>query len=338
MSSRIARMRIPFFEDQAERAADAIRRGQLVHGPHLETLQSRLAALFGRRYVTLTCNGFAAIFAALAAVGGGMAVRTAAASTCHAVTNAIRASRRPLELVDIEEASASIAAHQAGPLAVVPDHFGLIAGACREWTGQGGCLIEDASQSFMSRTTESTLADVLILSFYPTKLVNGIDGGALLTNDPTLHGRAQKFVQYVDQLESESEPRFNLKLNNVNAAVALASLDHLEAMMTRLRQVFAAYAQACNTRGTRFLAPRGREVASRFIVVADSAEHRARCIAALGSASIQGAGELLMLAGAANAARFPVADRMVATTFSIPFHPLLEDAEVERVIMALERS
>jgi dTDP-4-amino-4,6-dideoxygalactose transaminase len=335
MNSRIARLRIPFFETQAEMAGEAIRRGQLVYGPHLDELRTVLARQFGLRHVTLTTNGFSALLAALTAVGGDSPVLTAGASTCHAVTNAIRAARRGLELADIDPSCASLASVEGAALSVVPDHFGLVAQACRDWRGAGGCLIEDASQSFMSRALLPTQANIVTLSFYPTKLVNGIDGGALLTNDDTIHARAAKFVQYADQFQGEPEARFNLKMNNVNAAMTLATLTHLDAMRSRLLAVNAAYAAACRTAGIRYLGSRGTEVPSRFMVVADSPAAKAEWLARLERAGVQGASELMMLASPADADRFPNARALVDQSFSIPYHPLLEDLEVERVAQAL---
>ena len=75
-----------------------------------------------------------------------------------------------------------------------------------------------------SREQVDTSADVVTLSFYPTKWVNGIDGGAILLDDDELACLIRKRASYVDQIEYEHRGRYNAQMSNLHAAIALSSL------------------------------------------------------------------------------------------------------------------
>lgn len=343
MSKRIDRLRVPFYEEQARRAAEAIRCGHLVYGPHLDELRTQLAARFGKRHVTLTANGFAALFVALkTCMPAAAQVLTSPASTCRAMTNAIRAAGGTPIFDDFDFDTASLGRGAAlaarNTLAVIPDHFGVIAAACREWPQGNPLLIEDAAQAFVSRSSVPTAARIVTLSFYPSKLVNGIDGGALLTDDAQLHAAAERLVQYADQREEEAEARFNLKMNNVNAAVALATLEQLPQAGERLRAIQRAYARGCERSGLACLKTRGEELASRFMVLAASAADKREWLRRAEAAGVQASEELALLCTPSQAVAYPVASDWVERSFSLPFHPLLDDADVERVLALIERA
>jgi len=339
MSSIIRRVGIPLYEQQMDNVAEAIRNGELVLGRHLELLRERLAQLFGKRYVALTANGFSALFVALkAALAQPRSILTAPASTCHAMTNAIRAAGHQPIFADMEVLAASLpAAGDNAPdtVAIIPDHFGLLAEANRNRAPGSRLLIEDASQSFISCSRERGPADAIVLSFYPTKLVNGIDGGALLTDDADLYERARRLICYSDQHRYESDGRYNFRMNNVNAALALGTLDHLSEIAARLQSLYAVLSDAFRRKGTRHLMARGQEVASRFIVVAEDEADKEAWLRHFELAGIQAASELEFICPPERVPSFPVAGQLVRTSFSVPFHPLLSDAELERMRAAI---
>ena len=335
----MARIRIPCYAEQEENVRDAIRRGQLVHGPHLDLLERRLSDLFGKKHVVLTANGFSALFLALRAEPpAGKDVLTASASTCSAVVNAIRAAGLRPVFSDVEFDSAGIGPLRPGApaaLAVVPDHFGILAPACKDVRPGCGRLIEDAAQAFHSRVRNRSRADVLVLSFYPTKWANGIDGGAILADDAEFAARCRRLGAYSDQRGWEQEVRYNLRMNNVNAAMALGTLAHLDEEAERLGAVFGILAAALRKRGVAHLVPGAGEVASRLVVAADTEQERERWERHFRSLKIATSRELMLVCPAATIGNHPVAQRLVDTTFSLPFHPLLGESEVDRMEKAI---
>lgn len=342
MSEHIARIRVPLYDGQLDNVVAAIRAGQLARGPHLGRLEAELCAMFGKRHALLTGNGFAALFATLKGLGPVDApVLTAAAGTCFAMVNAIKAAGREAIFADLDADSFGIGdlrGVQAGgavAAAVVPDHFGHIAPACRRPLADGVSLVEDAAQAFLSRRHIGTAADVVVLSFYPTKLANGIDGGAILTDRTDLHETIHHLATYEDQQEFEPAARFNLGMSNLHAAFALGTLAEIEGIERRLLDCHAVLRAAATDCGLRVAEPKAGEVPSRFIVECSDRASRDRMLSQLEQCGVQASRELIWLCPAAERGRFPLATRLVDCTLSLPFHPLLSDREVERIGVAL---
>ena len=339
MSNLIPRIRIPLYEDQIEYTRQALLDGQLALGPHLEVLEERLAGLFGKKYVVLAANGFSAIFLALKGLGAGpFDVLTAPASTCYAAVNAIQASGNRVVFSDMQLSSASLSrVAEEYRYAVVPNHFGLIAPACASWA-QGvsrRVLIEDACQSFQSRMHTVSSADVMVLSLYPTKFASGIDGGAVLTDDPAIYSRAKRLVSYTDQREYEHEPRYNLKLNNLNAAVALGSLQHMPEIIGGLINSYRELSGALDRQGVEYLAASETEVPTRLVMLAKDGEQRHDWMSRLQAAGVQTGIELLYVCPEERRNDYPVCRKLVECSLSLPFHPLITDQELEKIELEL---
>lgn len=342
MSEPIARIRVPLYESQLANAVAAIRDGQLARGPHLERLGSQLCAMFGKRHALLTSNGFAALFATLKTLGPVDApVLTAAAGTCFAMVNAIKAAGREVTFADLDADSFGIGdlcGVQTGgacAAAVVPDHFGRIAPACRQPLAGGALLVEDAAQAFLSRRHIGSAADVVVLSFYPTKLANGIDGGAVLTDLTDLYETMRHLASYEDQREFEPTARFNLGMSNLHAAFALGTLAEIDGIERRLLDHHAALRAAAVDCGLRVAEPEAGEVPSRFIVDCGDRAARDRMLVQLERCGVQAGRELIWLCPADERDRYPVASRLVDCTLSLPFYPQLTDREIERIGTAL---
>ncbi len=335
MNDVVGRIRIPLFDDQTNNLIEAVRNGYLVRGPHLDQLSEVLGRLIGKKYVLLTANGFSALFAVLKAarISSGRVVTTPA-STCFAIVNAIKAAGREPRFVEMDAASASISAIENPPdedsdcIAIVPDHFGIIAPACRGPRTRPGMLIEDAAQSFLSLIQARTEVDVVVLSLYPTKLLNGIDGGAVLTDDRDIYERVRKVASYAGQREVEASARYNLGMNNVNAAFALGTIAHLDHLRSTLLRLHERITHVLARRGIRVMAPGVDDVPSRLIVVVDGEKHRDAMMATFRQAGIQASRELMPVCPPEFVDRFPVMQRLVATTMSLPFHPAMSEKDV----------
>jgi dTDP-4-amino-4,6-dideoxygalactose transaminase len=337
----VARIRVESTAAHEAAVLGALRAGHLARGPHLEALAVRLAAQFDRRFVILTTNGFSALHLSLRARGlaPGSPVRTAAAGTCFAMVNAIRAAGLTPEFADLEEDSLSLASAD-GPAAatIAPDHFGRVSAIARAYhPTPGQFLIEDAAQAFFSRRLVRTAADAVVLSFYPTKWMDGIDGGAVLTDDAALHGEMSRLVSYVDQLKDDPVPRFNLAMPNLHAAYALASLGQGDQLVARLRSRFDTLVAAAADCGLAPVRYEDGEVPTRCLVIAASRAHRDRVMAWLAGQGVQASRELLALCPPGTASGYPVAARLIDRTLALPLHPFLSDDEVGHIANALRR-
>lgn len=337
MSDRVSRMRVPFFDTQLAYVSEAIRRGHLALGPHQEILAEELGRLFSKRFVTLTSSGFGALLVTLRAVTTpGESVFTSPASTCFAMVNAIRAAGLRARYVDMEPGTMSIPLPcpseqcAGGGTALIPDHFGVVAQAVRDQARSNGIVVEDAAQAFVSRIDCPTIADVVVLSFYPTKVANGIDGGAVLTDDPGVQAAVQRAASYEDQREPDPAVRFNLRMSNINAAFLLGTLEHLTQLRVTLDSTFKRLESATRAAGLDPLTA-GGDSPSRFVVRVADGESRDRLLAKLNRRGIDAARELVPVCPPEDWARLPIMQRLVSTTLSLPFHAALMEWEIEHM-------
>lgn len=334
MNDIVRRVRVPVFAEQLSIVASAIERRQLVRGPHLEQLIEVIKARLKRRFVVLTSSGFTALFATIKAVQRGESsyVWACPASTCFAMVNAIRAAGQKPLFADMELEYASYrppqvdSGQELAPVAVIPDHFGLVSPGCRVRT-PGLFVIEDAAQSFLTLSAESSNAQAIVLSFYPTKLLNGIDGGAIATDDEELFNNLGRLVSYVDQFKSEEDVRYNFGMANLHAAFALGTIFHLDTMANKLKRIHRRLSAALQQRGFVTITRDSDAVPSKLIALADSAAARKVFVEAIAEKGVESCRELMQVCPLYESERYPLMRRLVEDTFSLPLHPDLTEEE-----------
>ena len=149
---------------------------------------------------------------------------------------------------------------------------------CRQ---HGLKLIEDNAQAhgcLYKGTHTGALGDAAGHSFYPTKNLGALgDAGAVTTNDDTLadvvralgnYGSSRKYVfDYLGR---------NSRIDEIQAAILLAKLPHLDAANQRRKEITARYQREVSNPLVRFLRPFGSkraELERRFV----ANEITARC-------------------------------------------------------------
>jgi perosamine synthetase len=83
-----------------------------------------------------------------------------------------------------------------------------------------------------------------VLSFYGNKLITTGEGGAVLTDDPTLADRARFLRDHAmdpDRRYWHGEIGFNYRITNMQAALGVAQLERLDEFLERKRAIAAAY-------------------------------------------------------------------------------------------------
>ncbi len=348
---------------------------QFILGAAGRQLEERVAAYCGARFGIGVSSGTDALLVSLMAleIGPGDAVVTTP-YTFFATAGAIaRAGARPL-FADIEpesfnidpaaverllrdecDASGAVLVHRASGRrvrALMPVHlYGQAADMDRLGVvaaRHGLAVIEDAAQAigteFRGRRVGS-IGDTGCLSFFPTKNLGAFgDAGLVMTSDEALAAKLRMLRVH------GMEPRYyhaliggNFRLDELQAAVLLVKLAHLDAW-TASRQRNAAYYDAAIRHaglGDRVRTPRvaadGRHVFNQYVVrVAERdalrawlAEagvgteiyypvplHRQQCFADLGYA----------------AGDFPEAERAAAETLALPIHPDLNETQLRHVV------
>lgn len=248
-------------EEEIERVAAAIRGRHINAGPLCQELEQRIAHMLGVPHAVLTTSGSAALLLSLwaAGIGPGDEVVVPAAgfvATAHAVqlTGAsvrlvdVRPDRPLLDLEDLDRVLT------AGTKAVIPVH--LDGAACDvpglrcRLEGTGIQIVEDAAQSLGSRSPRGavgTEGDFAAYSMGITKLITTGEGGLIAVRSNAGFERLLKFRnQGVLSLAKNAFDSFgfNLRPNDITAAVGLAQMERIEQRMEGCRRVYRFYSKA----------------------------------------------------------------------------------------------
>lgn len=254
---------LPEYAELQEEILQAVRgvfeSGRLILGDRVREFEARFAEYIGASYGVGVNSGTDAIFLALKAlgVGAGDEVITVA-NTAVPTVSAIRATGAQPVFVDIDPATYLMDVRQvearvsARTKALLPVHlYGqpvdldpLLEIAERH----GLDLVEDCAQShgarYKGRITGS-IGRIGAFSFYPTKVLGAYgDGGLCVTSSPELAERLRMLRFYGMQTQYYSEMEgFNTRLDEVQAAILLVKLPHLDRWIAERQRLAALYSQ-----------------------------------------------------------------------------------------------
>lgn len=340
---------IPYFrlrsnEKELEELTKIHQSASWANGEHIKEVEEELKLLFKKQHVVLTSNGNSALFITLRSLGIiEKEIIVPSISTCFAITNAVITSGNIPVFCDVNQSDGNCNIDHVAALVkqrnikyIISANFAGNLSSIGEFKKLGLIVIEDACQSFYSSLGNSSEADVQVFSFYPTKGINGIDGGALLLNDSNVAQSASRLVYYDDQLEYETSERYNFRFMNAHAAVLLANLKQIKQTQQRLTQIKDKYMQALHgKKGVAVLQNTKESVFQRFVMSVDEdfkeslqEVFKKREIALspffMWNSSKEGRTELL------NAAK------LVNNTFCLPYFEDLTDSELSIVTEALD--
>jgi dTDP-4-amino-4,6-dideoxygalactose transaminase len=332
-------------------------RGWYILGPEVEAFEAAFAAYHGPGlHAVGVANGTDAIELALRAtgVGPGDEVITVAHTAVATVCAVERAGAKPV-LVDVDPVTCTIdpaavrAAITPRTRAVVPVHlYGHPADmpALLEVARPANLLVvEDCAQAHGARLGArpvGTFGHLAAFSFYPTKNLGALgDGGAVLTDDPALAGRARRLRNYgqTDRYH-HAERGVNSRLDELQAAllgVGLAYLDEHNAERRRLAGRYLNRLEGVTLSPER---PGAHHVYHLFVVRHPRRDWLRQRLHALGvgtlihypiPAHLQPAyADLGYRPGS-----LPATERAAAEVLSLPLYVGLTDAEVDHVCAAV---
>ncbi|WP_396613389.1 DegT/DnrJ/EryC1/StrS family aminotransferase (plasmid) [Haloferax sp. S1W] len=343
---------------EQERVLDVLDSGMLADGPVVREFEEEFAAYVNAEFGVATSNGTTALHAALEGLGlgpGDCVVTTP--FTFIATANAIALTGAEPEFVDIDPATYNLdpdalEAHLrdgAQVDAVIAVHlYGLPADMprLRELADEYDFyLVEDAAQAhgaMVDGERVGSLGDVGCFSFYPTKNMTTSEGGMITTNHTGVAERAARFVDhgrregYVHDVVGH-----NFRMTSIEAAIGLAQLNRLEEF-TAARQENAAKLTAGLTgiEGIETpVIPDGRtHVFHQYTVRAADRDALHDHLTALDIASKVYYPLPLHRQPVYDhvSAMMPQADAAAARVLSLPVHPALSDADIDRIIRAIE--
>lgn len=335
--------------------------GSYILGSEVAAFEREFASFIGADAAIGCANGTDALALALraAGVGPGSAVATVSHTAVATVAAVEMTGATPL-LLDVDEATYTLNHQELEAVlrerspslppvkAIVAVHlYGQPADMdeiCRIAADHGVPVIEDCAQAhgadFRGRRV-GAWGQAGAFSFYPTKNLGAFgDGGALVTSDLQLAGHAAALRQYGWGPDRISElAGVNSRLDELHAAVLRSKLTRLDAENARRRAIAAAYDRMLDGSRTRPPARRSdrTHVYHQYVVRrADRENFRDRLLEKGVRTAVHYPVPVHLQPAFAGRVelgpeRCRVTEAISGEIVSLPMHPHLTDAEVERV-------
>jgi dTDP-4-amino-4,6-dideoxygalactose transaminase len=330
--------------------------GRYILGPQVQAFEAAFARYLGVAHAVGVGNGTDALTLSLRAlgVGPGQRVLTAANAGCYASAAIAQVGARALyaeidpQDMNLAPDAVQQALQEGGVAAVILTHlYGQmadvprIAAACR---AAGVPLVEDCAQAHGAARggrKAGAWGTLACFSFYPTKNLGALgDGGLVATSDAALAERVRMLRQYgwAGKYEVALAGGINSRLDELQAAVLLAKLPHLDAANDARRAMAARYRAALADLPLRLPPPAGQDYVAHLYVVRTPRRDALRAhLAAHGVASdvhypLPDHRQPVRANDTDEAPSLPVTEAACAQVLSLPCCPGLTPAQMDRVI------
>ena len=331
--------------------------GSLAQGARVREFEERFAEFVGVPHAVATSSGTTALHLALLAldIGPGDEVITTPFTFIASANSILYTGARPV-FVDVDATSFNIdtalveAAVTPRTRAIMPvDLYGNPADlpALREIAEKHRiALVEDACQAHGAAIEGRSAGSwgIGAFSFYPTKNMTSGEGGMLTLTDTGLADRVRLLREHGMRVRYHHDSvGYNFRMTDVHAAIGLAQLAKLPGYNDRRREIAARYSAAMTGVTTPVEAPGRHHVYHQYTL---RVRDRDRFVERLTEAGV-GSGIYYPIPVHRQRAyaelgygeqSFPVAESLAAEVVSIPVHPGLDDADVARVIEAVNQA
>jgi dTDP-4-amino-4,6-dideoxygalactose transaminase len=347
-------------KDEIDRAIRSVlESGWFILGNAMEQFEKTFADYCGVSYSIGVGSGTEALHLALVAcrLNHGDEVITVA-NTCMPTIAAITFAGGTPVLVDIERDTMTMDPARVEERitkrtrVILPVHlYGQCAdmGAICTIAGKHGLrVIEDCAQAhgaMLNGRKAGTMGDAGCYSFYPSKNLGAYgDAGMVVCRDAEIADSLRKLRNYGQSQRYVHDVKgFNSRLDEIQAAILLAKLPHLETGNSRRRRIATAYTEAFKDLEwmiTPSEAPGRHHVFHLYVARVPDRESFQDHLRALGISTLihypvpihhQPAYEELL----PQAELLPVTDGEASRLVSLPIYPELTDAQIKQVIDAV---
>lgn len=348
----------PIIGDEERAAVDRVMRsGMVAQGPEVAAFEAEFSAHFvpGRPSVAVN-SGTAGLHLGLLAAGVGAGDEVIVPSFTFAATgNSVALTGGTPVFVDIEPetftldpeaVAASITPRTKG---ILPVHLYGHPARMRELeklaADRGIALYEDAAQAHgasLDGRPVGSFGEFAMFSLYPTKNMTSGEGGMVTTATEEIARRVKLLRNQGMERQYENEViGFNARMTDIHAAIGRVQLTKVDAW-TRTRQQNAAFLDT-NLQGVVVppVADGAVHVYHQYTVRVP--EDRDGFVAALKAEHNVGAGvyypipnhRLPSLAPYAPGLDLPVTEQAAREVVSLPVHPSLSQADLERIVTAV---
>jgi len=344
----------PYIGEAEKRAVlEVLESGMLAQGPRVANLEEEFARVCGVKHAIATSSGTTALHLALLAndIGPGDEVITTPFTFIASANSILFTGANPV-FVDIDEETFNIDPREVEKAitpktkAIMPVHlYGYVCDmdALQDIADRHGLqIIEDACQAvgatFKGQTAGSFGAGVF--SLYATKNIMSAEGGMVTANNDAIaekcrmirnHGMKRRY--YHDMLG------YNFRMTDLHAAIGLAQVNRL-ADFSAKRRANAAY---LNAHIESVITPKVKDgyehVWHQYTIRVDGKRDRDAAMKQLNDAGI-GTGVFYPIpAHEQNYMReivgdiaLPVAEGLAREVISLPVHPQLSQADLEKIV------
>ncbi len=333
--------------------------GIYIMGPEVHELEAKLAEYVGVKHCITMSSGTTALQVALMVlgVGPGDEVITTPFSF-FATVEVIQLLGATPVFVDIDPKTYNLdtelleAAISLKTKAIMPVN---LYGQCADYDAinqiaerHGLAVIEDAAQSFGAEykgKRSCGLTTISCTSFFPSKPLGCYgDGGACFTDDDQLAARMRRVIDHGQAGRYQHvEIGINGRFDSIQAAILSVKFDKLFDQQIKSRQHVASLYQQYLGNGvmTPYVEPHNLSAFAQYTIQVDQ---RDQVQAQLKQQGIPTAVHYPKPLHQQDALRdlflqqsFPVAEHAASRVLSLPFHPYLEESEIEKVASAVNQ-
>lgn len=248
-----------FWGNEKDAVAACVETGWISsEGPAVKQFEQAMAAKCNRRHGIACANGTAALDIAVKALGLGSGDEVIMPSFCiiSCITQVVRGGSTPVLVdcdkyfnMDVSQVAAKVTPRTKAIMCVHTYHFPVDMKSILSLAEEKGlAVIEDAAemigQTCLGRPCGS-FGTISTMSFYPNKHVTSGEGGMVLCDRPEL---AEKCQQLRNLCFDPAKRRFvhadlgwNYRMTNLQAALGLAQLQHLDEAVVRKREIGRLY-------------------------------------------------------------------------------------------------
>src|SRR5579864_992393 len=349
-------------EEDKRRVLDVLSSGQLVAGPRVAEFERRFAEYVGTPHAVAASSGSTALMAALRAAGVGPGDRVVTSTFSYGATAStiLSCGAEPV-FADIDpqtynldpDSTDEALGRASGVRAILLVHlYGLPCAMDRFEAlaaSHGVMLIEDAAQahgaSFRGRRA-GAFGRAAAFSFYPSKNITTGEGGMVTAADPDVADRARLFVRGGERQQYQYEAEgYNYRMTEMAGALGIGQLSRLDGWNQQRRHNAARL--TAGLKDLDWLAcpvapegcvhvyhqytvrvPRGRDGLRRHLE-AEAIGTRVYYPAPIHTTPFY--------RSRYGDSRCPEAVRAADQVLSLPVHPGVGDADLERIVTAVRR-
>jgi len=334
--------------------------GRYVLGPEGEAFEKEIAAYVGAPHAAGCNSGTDALHLPLVAAGIGAGDEVVVpAFTFFATAEAVSYTGAKPVFADVDpgtfnldpaslrksispKTKAVIAVHLFGQCAALDE----ISKICVE---QDLLLVEDCAQAIgadYGGRRAGSWGDFGCFSFYPTKNLAAAGDAGLMTCRTSEHDKVLRMLRHHGSRQTYLHDRvgWNSRLDELQAAILRAKLQRLEQFIEARRKVAARYRKQLAGASVRLPAEhgRGRHVYHQFTVRSERRDAIREALARDGIASSIfypiALHQQPVYEAASRGLSLPNAEAAAKTVLSLPIHPLLDEASIDRICARVQEA